>query len=119
MPNFWLGHSLLEENNYEEARKVYQFLLQKANQSFEVFGNAGIVEYRLHNLDDALFYFKKSLAIDQSNANTYYYMGDIYLQKGDLENAQRAFDQCLKRDPNFLDAEKKLSGIYQMQGRVD
>jgi tetratricopeptide (TPR) repeat protein len=113
MPNFWLGYSLMEEKNYAEAKKHYELLLNKVNKAPEAYGNFGIIEYHLGNYNAALSHFKDSLAADKNNADTHYYMGDIYLKQGDLKNAQMSFGKCLELDPRFSAAKEKLDHILK------
>jgi tetratricopeptide (TPR) repeat protein len=103
-PNFWLGYSYLEEGDLRKAKEVYLNIVNNGHSDAEVYGNLGIVDYKLGNLDAALDYFLKSLRIDPGVADTYYYMGLIYARKGDPMRAERFFLKASQLDPTLQTA---------------
>lgn len=110
-PNFWLGHSYLEEGHYSQAREPFRRILENGKRDFETLGNLGIIEYRLGNLAAGLSYFQESLAMNPRHADTYYYIGDIHLKSHQPQMAEGFFAQAVRLDPSLADAQKKLNLI--------
>jgi tetratricopeptide (TPR) repeat protein len=114
-PNFWLGYSYLEEKNYSQAREPFGRILENGVRDFETLGNLGLIEYRLGNLPAALKYFQESLAMNPRHADTYHYIGDIYLESKQLKMAESFFAQAVRLDPSLVDSKRKLALIQQGQ----
>jgi len=55
----------------------------------------------------------RAAALDTRNASAYFYLGECYLQTGDLTNAIRAYLQATQREPNHLDALLRLGLCYE------
>ncbi len=116
-PNFWLGYDYLENGQYEKAKEPFSRTLGKGVDDFLIYGNLGIIEYSLKNFDTALAYFRRSLELKPDMADTYYYMGDIYLRKEDLKTAEMFLLEAVMLDRFLIDAKKKLAVVYHKQGR--
>lgn len=106
----------------------------------------GTVYYNLNDTAKAIFYYRKSIALDSNYASPVYNLGTIYYNQAteyydaanmlpignvneynDLQNKGLAclnralpyFERTVKIDPNEADAWKGLSQIYRLLGRFD
>ena len=61
--------------------------------------------------------FFKDTRIDADLADNYYQLAKIYAQEQKLEEADRAYREVLKRDPQRPGAWFGLAKIYQQQGK--
>ena len=73
----------------------------------EEFLNKGILEYDKENITNAIVYFKKSAHF--KNARAMYFLGEIYYNKGETEEAMRWYKDA--SDRGDLDAAKKYNEL--------
>jgi tetratricopeptide (TPR) repeat protein len=98
------------------------------------YSGMGYAYLKLDQLDTALAYYKKSLALAENDA-LYYEIGTVYLKKGEKRKALSFFEKGLRlhknirsvyplliglyRDLDMGDKEAELQKIYQQQSLVD
>lgn len=54
----------------------------------------------------------------ESSAVVYYRLGNICVDAGDLQNAERAYEKALEKNPSFTNALHNLAVVYRRQGRI-
>lgn len=69
--------------------------------------------------DEALVELYKKLDQDPDFAPTYYTLGKIYANKGNLEEAQNWCERAIKRDKLHPEPYYTLSMVYQQHGMLD
>ena len=67
--------------------------------------------------DVAISVMKKRIEANPNQPHTYYLLGAIYVDKGDVTSAIASFKTCLDLDPNSQGAKEKLLQAYQESGR--
>jgi len=110
-PDFWLGHTYMNEGNFEQARIHFQRTITHNNADFNAYGNLGVAEFKLGNLEKAHLYLNKALSLSPDSAYTYYWLGCLALEQRHLKDAKEYFLQALSLDKTLLVAQKKLSTI--------
>ncbi len=68
-----------------------------------------------NNLLDAL---EQAVRIGTDNAEAYYYLGNLYLERGDLDQALPRLEEAIRLDPTHSQARVALADTYQQLGRV-
>ena len=68
---------------------------------------------------DAIFEFRKALAIDPNDAKAHNNFGILWKNRGDLAAAEREFVRAIQLDPNYAQAYNHLGTIYLMQNRLE
>jgi len=75
--------------------------------------------------DKAIIEFEKSIELDSNHADSYYYLGQCYLQKGLYRKAYKISEQAInqyekkiEKNPVDLDAYIKLGYIYEMRSLI-
>ena len=106
----WYGRSLIRQKRYDEGIQSLDQLYTKAAGLHEksIAGAAsaelGKYYYVNNNYDRAIEYYQRSLDIssdDKMNAETELQMGYCYRQKGDLQQAEKAFGTVGDYSPNY------------------
>lgn len=77
----------------------------------------GTLYREVGRLDDALAEFNQELRIT-NDPLTYYMIGDIYLQKNNMDRAQQYLLKALSIQPGLTRAELDLAKTYQVQGKT-
>ena len=71
--------------------------------------NLGVTYEKNGELDSAL---KEYHAASEKLAVAYLYIGNIYFQKADLEEAESYYKKAVKKDPKNADAYNNLAWLY-------
>jgi len=97
--------------NYFERAKIYT----PAYPLLEV--NLGIVNGALGRDGEAESHFRRALALDPNEAQSYYYYGSWLKSKGRTEESIANLEAALRAGPNNVDARDLLMQIYFEQGK--
>jgi type IV pilus assembly protein PilF len=71
------------------------------------------------NLDEAIRYFQRALALDPRHFQSLNALGLVYSMKGNLPEAEKFFLKCLEISPGFAEARNNLGMVYQEMGFPD
>lgn len=105
---FYLGESYRLQEIYKEAMHYYEDAIELCDENEEfpavalIFSKIGYVKYRQNKIDEALFYFLKSLkAYEKSifvwgRTEVYYYLFKIYDSKNKKTKAYTYIEEALK-----------------------
>jgi len=67
-------------------------------------------------IDAAIANYEKAASLQPKSASVRTLIGNLYLEKGNLDRAGKNFGQALVLDPNFAAAANNLAWIYAKQG---
>ncbi len=81
--------------------------------------NVGLFYLNNNNIDEAIRYLNKSLALNPRYHLALNALGLAQSMKGNLEEAVRLYLKCLEVAPNFSEARNNLGIAYQELGYVD
>ena len=124
-PHMNLGCFLLYYKKYERALSEFTAaasgkILCNTSDRDTVLYNIGLVHHRKGNLDLALEYYRKSeKATYTAYADKYNNMGLILTQKGQREEAERAFLKALQCTRSQIQPYRNLSLMMLQDGRVE
>ncbi len=110
------GLRLIEENDLENALKIFIELTQK-NESAEVYYNIGYIKAAQKKYEEAIAAFRKATQLDRLFAKAYEGMGFAYKQLGRWEEAQECFQKAADiylGKEKIQDAEIVLNEILQI-----
>jgi Tfp pilus assembly protein PilF len=77
--------------------------------------NRGRLYLEQNNLDQAVYYFIRSVENDDTMAAAFYYLATAYSEKGELDLAKDGYLRTLQLDAQFVNARYHLALIYQQQ----
>ena len=84
------------KENYTEAQKCLETLIQEYPDVTNNYNNLGYVLCKLNDLDNAEKYLRQSLKMDNKNEWTYRNFGILYQAKGDQKNACKNLDKAIE-----------------------
>lgn len=127
---FDLGNSLVKEEKYDEALKVFEDFSVKYPEVFEVQLNVGTCHFKKGDLEKAETAYK--LVLDkvilafgdykkggQTSTRAFSGLGEVYLQKEDFDSAQIFFGQALEVSPNDEIAAYNVGEIFFSHQKTD
>jgi len=91
----------------EDNRSFIDHALDRA----EALRQAGAYDEGIRLLNDAL-------AREVDHAAIYFRLGNLYIDQGDLDRAERAYRRVLELDPNHSRAKNNLAVVYKRQGKI-
>jgi len=100
-----------------DARREFRRLINETHNEAGVVYFLGRLDLLEHNLDAAIREFQ-SVAAKPPFSDTAYYLGSAYLEKGDLEDAEKWLRQALPLNPRDFRIPDHLARIYQRQGHT-
>jgi tetratricopeptide (TPR) repeat protein len=112
------SRQLLTEQREDEALKLFQ---QGSKGASATPGDAhvfiGSLYFSMGNAEDALRNLHRALEIEPTVRGAHTYVGQIALQRGDLDAAEKEFEAELANDRNYLPAIAELGGVRYRQQR--
>ena len=106
---------LISAKEYKQAKEIIIKLLKGNNTDIELQKLLGLCNINLCCWDDAFCNFTKLVEIDNQDALSLYYLSSIYIEKNDLENAEKTLNKVIELRENYLDAYKSLAVVYMKQ----
>jgi tetratricopeptide (TPR) repeat protein len=94
-----------------EAIDAYHHCLEDDPQRVEALINCGILYYEDGNLEKALEYFRRALALDAESALIHFNLGSVLEEAGDLEAARQHLRQAVRLRPGYADAHYNLAFV--------
>ena len=103
-------------DNFNEANKIL-FLLEKEKKSslsYLVLVRIGMIYFKNGDLDKSFDYYKKSLMLNNEYFYTHSCLGDFYLAKNDIENAEYHFYKSIEYNSKNYNSLKKLEKMNKV-----
>jgi len=135
---FKKAKTLAEKGKYDEALQLYKRMLE-ANEDAEVYYNIGYIKTAQQKYDEALIAFRRAVMINNLYARAYKKMGEVHVKKGDPEKAEEyfrkagdiflerdmdseaeeAYKEVLKINPDTTNVYNSLGILYRKQGKFE
>jgi Flp pilus assembly protein TadD len=96
------GARLLMNEQYAEAREIYEALLEKYPEAWQLHPLIARAYYAEEELDKSVEHLRKALEHDPGNAEVTVLLGNVLVEKGDAEEGRRlleSIDENLIQDP--------------------
>lgn len=111
---------LLKTQNYSHCKDLTLEVAQAYPGSSEAMFNLGLHAQSLQQFDQALHFYRRSLAYHRGNALTWFQIGAVYQQCGRSEKlVVHAYVKCLKYMPGYPAALQNLIGLYSRQSNAE
>jgi tetratricopeptide (TPR) repeat protein len=109
----------LAEESRQRTAQLEQLRATYAQQpgNAELANMLGIELAKQGSYEEAFMAFQRVLAINPSNVDARYRMAGIYLQKGNVLEAMRGFEEVDKLQPGYRLTNQYLAQIYRKIGR--
>jgi tetratricopeptide (TPR) repeat protein len=105
-----LGIAYLNVGNLTEGINILKEILEKKPGDFNILSMVAEAYYYHKNYQEAITYWDKVLALDNTNAQSLYMIGMCYIRKGDREKGTMLCDKAIEMDPALaMYKQKRLS----------
>ncbi len=103
---------------HNEALATLDKILQRDPQNAEAFYMAGRIALDKGDTTNAIYSLQKSVKIDVENADAWFFLGRIYSIR-DNAIALQFFDNALRVDSTYLQAQEFKAAFYKRRGQFD
>jgi tetratricopeptide (TPR) repeat protein len=96
---------ILEKKNVEDAKKMMESLDLKTVTNANALYNVGVGFYNSQEVQEAIKYWEKAVALDPKLADAYLQLGFAYMSVKDNNKAREMFQKVIELDPNSESAK--------------
>ncbi len=111
------GNKFYLKGKYQKALELYKKAEIQNPNSPILSNNLGNVGYQQQAFNEAERYYQRALENKDKKqlADTYYNLGNNLFRQGRIEESVAAYQSCLERNPDDLDAKYNLEFIRRMK----
>ena len=92
-PDMTAGYQAVESGDYASAIVFFETLLIDHPANAEAYNQLGYINRRLQNFDQAFALYSRALELDPAHTGAHNYVGESYLEVGDLAKAEYHLSQ--------------------------
>ena len=111
-PNYTAAVAAIQAKDYAKAIPLLNQVVAKDSKNADAFNYLGYSHRELGQLDQALSFYEKALAINPDHRGAHEYLGELYLKKGDVKNAEvqlaKLDDLCTFGCDEYRELKKKI-----------
>ena len=100
---------LVEAADYEDAIQVLVKLTRKESGNADVLNMLGFAHRKLGRVETAFDYYRKALAIEPRHLGANEYLGELYLETGELDKAEERLGELAIACPSGCEERDELS----------
>jgi tetratricopeptide (TPR) repeat protein len=115
---FQYARKLVDEERYREARDQFKIIVEQNPEDFDMLYSLALISMEINLLNDARIYFQRVVDNGQRLDDAHYYLGYIYMQDNNPEEAIPHFFN-VNAGGNFLQAQRSLTELMVRAGRYD
>ncbi len=114
-----LGDLYLEENDLDNAFRVYSELVKKFPDSYAGHFFIGKIYMIRGEYDKAEAHIRKTLELFPGLEEPQYELADIYRKKGQIQKSIKIFQNIIKNNPDNIFASLELAVLYHENGSAE
>ena len=100
---------LVEATDYEEALELLETLNRKESGNADVLNMLGFAHRKLGRVETAFEYYRDALAIEPRHLGANEYLGELYLETGEIERAEERLGELVAACPSGCEEQDELS----------
>src|SRR5436190_10715982 len=117
--SYALGLAYIQTHNYPEARKAFAQMYGVPDDSAAAYLFFARMLLRQGYDPVAEENARKAMSLDPKLPLGHFLLGEFYLYKSDLENAEKEFEQEIKLNPAYAGTYDRLADTYTRLGKYD
>ena len=107
------GLELHKVGKLDEAKLIYEKLLIKDQNNFELINLLGAISFQQKKFDDAIIQIKKAIIINPNHHALYNNLGVAYKELGKYESAIENFKRAIELKPNYIEVYNNLGIVFK------
>jgi predicted O-linked N-acetylglucosamine transferase (SPINDLY family) len=113
------GLTFHKAGNLEEARLIYEQLLKKDQNNFELINLLGVISLQQKKYDDAIIQISKAISINSNHQALYNNLGVAYKEMENYEDAIKNFKKAIEIKSNYAEAYNNLGIIFKKKNQYE
>jgi tetratricopeptide (TPR) repeat protein len=113
------GAAYARNTVWQSEFSLWQDVARKSPGKARAHNNLGLIFMNKGDMDRAVVFYGRALAIDQKIAEPHFNMGVVYERKGQLDEAIEEYRKAVALDPGYADAFFNLGVAYSSRGLRD
>jgi tetratricopeptide (TPR) repeat protein len=114
----WAMLLLMEQHAPSAAHRFAERALVEAPDDYQTLLAAGILRWNVRDAEGALPLLLRARQIHPDRRGAHFFLGYIYLQTGELREAERSLRQAIQVAPDVPDQHFLLGSALEKQGRL-
>lgn len=114
-----LGQFYIEQNSYDDAKNVYDYLTKHDPAQAEYWARLGFSQVQLEQYDVAIDSYNKALGLDSSHPNRYYNLALAHNGLQEWDSSAKALRKALELEPNNVKYMHALADVYNRMNRPE
>jgi tetratricopeptide (TPR) repeat protein len=113
-----LGQFYIDNKNYVDAQNVYEYLVNHEPTNANYYAKLGFCKLQLRQFGDAIIYYDKSVALDQTHPNRFYNLSLALKSFGKNKKALQALRRAIELEPenekyklSLEELDKKMKAV--------
>jgi predicted O-linked N-acetylglucosamine transferase (SPINDLY family) len=107
------GLALHKTGKLEEARLIYEKLLIKDPNNFQLINLLGAISFQQKKFDDSIIQFKKAINLNSNHHALYNNLGATYKETERYEDAIKNLKKAIELNPNYAEAYNNLGIVFK------
>ena len=107
------------KGNIAEAKKYYEYLIDRGLKDYRVFANFGLILVSLNKFKEAELYTRKAISLNPKLAMAHCNLGSILINLGKLEKAELSTREAISLNPKLAMAHCNLGNILKSLGQLE
>ena len=107
-PNFAQAKAMIEARNYPPAIPLLQQVVQRDPRNADAYNLLGFATRASGNPQGSLQYYQQALAIDPKHLGAHEYLGELYVETGNMEKAKEQLAVLAKLCPGGCEEREDL-----------
>ena len=107
------GFLLHKAGKLEEAKIIYEKILEKNPNTFEVINLLGIIFLQLKEYDKSIFLIKKAININSKHAALYNNLGNAFKELKKFNEAIESYNKAIELNPNYTEAYCNIGILFK------
>ena len=120
-PALLQAKTLVEEKKFAEALSLLKGVVERNPKSADGHNLLGFSHRKLGDQQTALVHYQKALALDPSHRGANEYLGELYLEMGDLAKAEERLDKldsaCFFGCEEYTDLKQAIAAYKAKNGQ--
>ena len=113
---FYSSRTIIRNFDWKNNLTIFLKTTKTSSNSAKIYMNLGIEYLSMNDLEKALYFESKALAIFPEYGDALNTIGAIYFQKGELDKAQSYFEEAIKLNQKFFAGHSNLGLILKQKG---
>lgn len=118
-PQLVMARTAESKGQFASAAQTYRVMLQRNPKNAFALHRMGIVSSKMGKHDDATRYLMEAVKVQPENAKYLTDLGYALYLQNDLDAAEIALEESIKRDPSSKRTYNNMSLVLGHQGRID